>query len=100
MTAPPAEDHPISFLLDPATSPATVIDLDGQDIWRPVVNTTSRTIVYWSGTLVPDATGTGWELGTGRLVLDGWIDPSLAIDVTLFGFLRLTVGGVRWHACA
>jgi hypothetical protein len=77
VTAPPAEDHPISFLLDPATSPATVIDLAGQDIWRPVVNTTSRTIVYWSGTLVPDAAGTGWELGTGRLVLDAWIDPAV-----------------------
>jgi hypothetical protein len=80
VTVPPAEDHPISFLLDPATSPATVIDLAGQDIWRPVVNTTSRTIVYWSGTLVPDATGSGWELGTGQLVLDAWIDP--AVDGT------------------
>jgi len=76
-SAAPAEDHPVSFLLDPATSPATVIDLAGHDIWRPVVNTTSRTIVYWSGTLVPDATGTGWELGTGQLVLDAWIDPAV-----------------------
>ncbi|MCI0582676.1 MAG: hypothetical protein L0227_07245 [Chloroflexi bacterium] len=75
-TPGPDEDHPVSFLLDPSTSPATVIDLAGQDIWRPVVNTESRTIVYWSGTLVADATGTGWDLGTGRLVIDGWVDPS------------------------
>jgi hypothetical protein len=72
----PPEDHPVSFLLDPATSPATVIDLAGQDIWRPVVDPGTRTIVYWSGTLVPDGTGTGWELGTGQLVIDGWFDPA------------------------
>jgi len=72
----PAQDHPISFLLDPSTSPATVIDLAGEDIWRPIVNTESGTIVYWSGTLIPDATGTGWELGAGRLVIDGWVDPA------------------------
>ena len=73
---PPAEDHPVSFLLDPVSS--TIIDLAGQDIWRPTVNTETGTIVFWSGTLVPDATGTGWDLGTGQLVLDGWIDPAAA----------------------
>jgi hypothetical protein len=71
---PPLEDHAVSFLLDPET--AAVTDLAGLDIWRPVVSPTSRTIVYWSGTLVPDGTGTGWDIGTGRLVLDGWIDPA------------------------
>jgi hypothetical protein len=71
---PPAEDHPVSFLLDPQT--LTILDLAGADIWRPIVNSESRTIVYWSGTLIPDATGTGWGLGTGRLVLDGWRDPA------------------------
>jgi hypothetical protein len=74
----PPEDHPVSFLLDPATSPATIIDLAGQDIWRPIVDPRSRTIVYWSGTLIPDVTGTGWDLGTGRLVIDGWFDPAAA----------------------
>jgi hypothetical protein len=72
----PAEDHPVSFLLDPTTTPATVIDLAGKDIWRPVVNTEAGTIVYWSGTLVPDETATGWNLGAGRLVLDRWVDPA------------------------
>ncbi|MEW5990954.1 MAG: hypothetical protein AB1736_06365 [Chloroflexota bacterium] len=76
-TPGPAEDHPVSFLLDPSTSPATVVVLAGQDIWRPVVNTESGTIVYWAGTLVADEAGTGWELGTGRLVIDGWVDPAV-----------------------
>jgi hypothetical protein len=74
----PPEDHPVSFLLDPTTSPATIIDLAGEDIWRPIVDPGSRTIVYWSGTLIPDVTGTGWDLGTGRLVIDGWFDPAAA----------------------
>jgi hypothetical protein len=74
-SAAPAEDHPISFLYDPTSE--AIIDLAGDDIWRPVVDTASRTIVYWSGTLVPDETGTGWAMGTGELVIDGWIDPAL-----------------------
>jgi hypothetical protein len=37
----------------------------------------SRTIVYWSGP-DPRCTGTGWDLGTGRLVIDGWFDPAAA----------------------
>ena len=86
----PVENHPVSFLLDPETG--TVTGLAGHDIWRPVVDPTSRAIVYWSGTLVPDGTGTGWALGTGRLLLDGWIapvvtpmaspDPSASADAT------------------
>ena len=53
------------------------MDLAGHNIWRPVVDPELRTIVYWSGTLVPDADGTGWSMGTGRLVIDGWNDPAL-----------------------
>jgi hypothetical protein len=73
-SAPLVEDRAVSFLLDPVT--ATVTSLAGQDIWRPIVSLSSRTIVYWSGTLIPDGTGTGWVEGTGQLVLDGWIDPA------------------------
>jgi hypothetical protein len=71
---PLLEDHPVSFLLDPLT--AAVTELAGLDIWRPIVSPSSRTIVYWSGTLIPDGTGTGWTEGAGRLVLDGWVNPS------------------------
>lgn len=77
-TAIPAEDHSVSFLLDPETG--VVTDLAARDIWQPVVDAASRTIVYWSGTLTPDEAGTGWLPGTGRLVLDGWIDPSATPD--------------------
>jgi len=79
-TLAPAEDHAVSFLLDPATG--TVTALAQPDIWRPVVDPTSRAIVYWSGTLVRDETGTGWDLGTGRLVLDRWIDPAMILAAT------------------
>ena len=68
------EDHPVSFLYDPATG--ATLDLAGHDIWRPVVDAASGRIVYWSGTLVPDADGTGWAMGTGELVMDGWVDPA------------------------
>jgi hypothetical protein len=70
---PPAatsEAHPVSFLLDPATLVQT--DLPQPDVWLPVVDPTGRFVTYWSGTVVPDADGRGWVLGTGTLVLDGW----------------------------
>ncbi len=75
-SAAPSEEHAVSFVLDPET--AAVTDLAGADIWRPVVDPTSRRVVYWAGTLVPDGTGTGWILGTGQLVLDGWNAPPAA----------------------
>lgn len=68
------EDHPIAFLLDPETGATTPVA--GTDVWRPTVDPTGRSVVYWSGTLIPDGTGTGWSLGTGRLVIDGWQDGS------------------------
>ena len=71
-TAPLPEDQPIAFLFDPSTSEMT--PLGGPDIWHPTVDPSGRSIVYWSGTLVPDTSGTGWSLGTGQLVIDGWLD--------------------------
>jgi hypothetical protein len=66
----PPEEHPISFLFDPESGSSILIA--GTDVWHPTVDPTGRLIVYWSGTLVPDGTGTGWSLGTGRVVLDRW----------------------------
>jgi hypothetical protein len=66
------EDHPFAFILDPGTNAAT--PLGGSDVWHPTVDPEGRSVVYWSGTLIPDGTGTGWKLGTGHLVLDGWLD--------------------------
>jgi len=58
-TTPPAvfEDHPVAFLLDPETLATTPVA--GTDVWRPTVDPTGRSVVYWSGTLIPDGTGTG-----------------------------------------
>lgn len=67
------EAHPASFLFDPAKR--TSVDLAVADVWLPAVDRTGRFATYWSGTLVPNAAGTGWMLGTGHLVLDGWTEP-------------------------
>lgn len=69
----PVERHPVSFLLDPLSGTMTTID--GVDVWQPVVDLESRTVVYWSGTVLPDASGTGWVPATGQLLLDGWSTP-------------------------
>jgi hypothetical protein len=70
--SPILEDHPVAFIFDPTTSAVT--PLGGSDVWHPTVDPTGTSVVYWAGTLVPDGTGTGWKLGTGHLVLDGWLD--------------------------
>jgi WD40-like Beta Propeller Repeat. len=68
--APTVEAHPSSFLLDPATLAETAIAQP--DVWLPVVDPTGRFVAYWAGTLRGTADGLDWQLGTGRLVLDGW----------------------------
>jgi hypothetical protein len=67
------ESHPVSFLLDPATSVSQ--DLATPDVWLPSVDPSGRFATYWLGTVIPDAAGTGWVPATGRLVLDGWTAP-------------------------
>ncbi|MBI3744965.1 MAG: hypothetical protein HY264_00265 [Chloroflexi bacterium] len=66
------QDHPVAFLLDPVTNAIT--PLGATDIWHPTFDPTGASVVYWAGTLVRDASGTGWTLGTGQLVIDGWND--------------------------
>jgi hypothetical protein len=70
----PLEEHPVSFLFDPESG--TSIAIAGTDVWHPTVDPTGQLIVYWSGTLLPDGTGSGWRLGTGRVVLDRWQNGS------------------------
>jgi hypothetical protein len=65
------ELHPSSFLLDPAT--LATQDLAAPDVWLPTVDPSKRFVTYWAGTVARDA-GTV-ELGTGHLVLDGWLAP-------------------------
>lgn len=66
----PAEVHPSSFLLDPATLTETAIGRS--DLWLPVVDPSGRRAAFWSGTLVPTADGLDWQLGTGKVVLSDW----------------------------
>jgi hypothetical protein len=66
----PVEAQPVSFLLDPATLARR--DFDEPDVWLPVVDPGGISVAYWSGT-VRSSDGLHWELGTGELVLDGWL---------------------------
>ena len=79
----PVEEHPISFLLDPAT--LVQADIAQPDVWLPVVDPTGRFVAYWSGTLLPTADGLDWHLATGELVLDGWSDgePAAPAEATI-----------------
>lgn len=73
------EAHPSSFLIDPATLTRT--EIAQPDVWLPVVDPTGRFVTYWSGTLRGTTDSLDWQLGTGRLVLDGWstgVAPELA----------------------
>jgi hypothetical protein len=77
----PPEEHPFSFLLDPATGER--LDFATPDVWLPTVDPTGRFVVYWSGTIVSGDGGPGrrvgqeadWRLATGHLVVDGWTEP-------------------------
>jgi hypothetical protein len=40
--------------------------------WRPVVDPTQRSAVYWTGSLKLAADGLAWETVSGRLVLGRW----------------------------
>jgi hypothetical protein len=71
---PTAEEwHPVSFLLDPTTLGTT--EFAQPDIWLPAIDANGRFMAYWAGTVVPDASGLGWQPGTGHLVLAGWSLP-------------------------
>ena len=62
-----------TFLVDPMTGIAT--DLGIASAWRPAVDPLGTRVVYWDGTLVA-GDAVGWQLGVGRLVLDGWTAPA------------------------
>ncbi len=75
--APPSDADPAtvvarSFLVDPATREVTDIRRDG--VWRPVVDPTSRLVVFWTGTLAWDDAALAWLPADGRLVADRWQD--------------------------
>jgi len=70
---PTFERHPVSFVFDPATGAST--DLASVDVWLPTVDPTGRFMTYWSGSIIAGPGRSGLRLGTGHLVLDGWLAP-------------------------
>ncbi len=89
-----------SFLLDPAVGTQTPITRPA--IWRPVVDPTNRTVVYWTGDQALDPATNTWVPTNGRLVTADW--PALLGpgDVTATplpgtaGLSGVTSWDVRW----
>ena len=86
--------QPISVLVDPDAGIQRVLPMSSA--WRPTVDPTSRTAVWWDGSVRRDPAGSGWVGATGRLVLGDWRGPdapgpsfsgapSTAIDVLAEG---------------
>ena len=69
-----------SFLIDPVTGAATRIDRPA--IWRPVVDPTNRSVVYWTGDQALDPVTNTWITTNGRLVSADWQALSGPGDVT------------------
>lgn len=65
--------QPISVLVDPDTGIQRVLPMSSA--WRPSVDPTSRTAIWWDGSVRRDAAGSGWVAATGRLVLGAWRGP-------------------------
>ena len=59
-----------SFLLDPATGVATRIARPA--IWRPVVDPTNRSVVFWTGEQALDPITNTWVPMKGQLVSADW----------------------------
>lgn len=70
--ADPATVVARSFLLDPADDTTTALPLDGA--WRPVVDPTGRTVVYWTGTFAWSDDARTWVPAMGGLVAAAWRD--------------------------
>jgi hypothetical protein len=68
-TTPPGESTTSSFLVDPATLAVTPLTTAA---WRPAVDPTRRSVVYWQGTVSVDPVSGGWRTATGRLVISSW----------------------------
>jgi hypothetical protein len=49
-------------------------------VWRPAVDPSGATAVYWAGELAPDAEGAGWKTVEGNLVLGRWGDLDATPD--------------------
>jgi hypothetical protein len=65
--------RPVAFILRPGATEPTMLPQTGL-AWRPVVDPTGRTAVYWSGRLVASEDGLDWGAHDGRLVVGRWDD--------------------------
>ncbi len=68
--ADPATVVARSFLLDPAHDTTAPLRLDG--VWRPVVDPTGRTVVYWTGAFSWSDVERTWVPALGGLVAAAW----------------------------
>jgi hypothetical protein len=73
-------DRPQAFVLRTTASEPTEVPQAGL-AWRPVVDPTGRTAVYWSGRLEPASDGLGWTTRTGKLVVGRWDDVTVTESV-------------------
>lgn len=89
-----------SFLLDPATGTQTPITRPA--IWRPVVDPTNRTVIFWTGQQALDPATNTWVPTSGQLVAADWqalLGPGDVAATPLSGSAGLsgvTSWDVRW----
>jgi hypothetical protein len=90
----------VSFLVDPSTGAQAPITRPG--IWRPVVDPTNRSVVFWVGNLALDPATNTWTPTNGRLVTADWQALNGFDDVTATllpgsaGLGGVTSWDVRW----
>jgi predicted anti-sigma-YlaC factor YlaD len=98
-SAPPSGPV-VSFLLDPSTGAQTPITRPA--IWRPVVDPTNRSVVFWTGDQALDPATNTWIPTSGRLVTADWqalVGPGEVTATPLPGSAGLagaTDWDVRW----
>jgi hypothetical protein len=63
-----SDPGPTSVRIDPATG----VETDAGDVWRPAVDPTGRLAVAWDGTLDRGAGDASWAPGQGTLELRDW----------------------------
>jgi hypothetical protein len=63
---------PTAFVVRDAAAPVALPDAGLA--WRPAVDPSGATAVYWTGSLAPTADGTGWQTLDGKLVIGRWDD--------------------------
>jgi len=98
-SAPPSFPF-VSFLIDPSSGAQTPIARPA--IWRPVVDPTNRSVVFWTGDQALDPATNTWVPTNGQLVTADWqalVGPG---DVTAMplpgsaGLAGVTSWDVRW----